>query len=132
MWVCWSFAPLSEFQGSNSRAEAGNVKPGIDFILRVFKGLPRVGISAVCGTWSSRGGYFPSGQRALFGRIHGAQGRAKARTTLDGVAIRGYETPAVFSRSFLRSAKILMQNCAILRNALRMLNRQTPSVGNAV
>jgi hypothetical protein len=25
-----------------------------------------------------------------------------------------------------------MQNCAILRNTLRMLNRQTPSVGNAV
>jgi len=36
------------------------------------------------------------------------------------------------SRSFLRSAKILMQNGAILRNTLRMLNRQTPSVGNAV
>jgi hypothetical protein len=39
---------------------------------------------------------------------------------------------AVFSRSFLRSAKILLQNGAILRNTLRMLNLQTPSVGNAV
>jgi hypothetical protein len=41
----------------------------------------------------------------------------------NGVAIRGYETSAVFSRSFLRSAKILMQNGAILRNTLRILNR---------
>jgi hypothetical protein len=39
---------------------------------------------------------------------------------------------AVFSRSFLRSAKILLQNGPILRNTLRMLNLQTPSVGNAV
>ena len=39
---------------------------------------------------------------------------------------------AVFSRSFLRSAKILLQNGAILRNTLRMLNLQTPSLGNAV
>jgi len=29
-------------------------------------------------------------------------------------------------------AKILLQNGAILRNTLRMLNRQTPSVGNAL
>jgi hypothetical protein len=33
---------------------------------------------------------------------------------------------------FSRSAKILLQNGAILRNTLRMLNLQTPSVGNAV
>ena len=37
-----------------------------------------------------------------------------------------------FSRSFLRSAKFLVQNRAILRNTVRMLNRQTPSLGNAV
>jgi hypothetical protein len=39
---------------------------------------------------------------------------------------------AVFSRSFLRSAKILLQNGAILRHTLRMLNRQMPSASNAV
>jgi hypothetical protein len=39
---------------------------------------------------------------------------------------------AVFSWSSLRSAEILLQNGAILRNTLRMLNLQTPSVGNAV
>jgi hypothetical protein len=39
---------------------------------------------------------------------------------------------ARFSRSLVRSDKILLQNGAILRNTLRMLNRQTPSVGNAV
>jgi hypothetical protein len=39
---------------------------------------------------------------------------------------------AVFSPSFLRSAKILMQNRAILRNTLRMLNRQKPSADNAM
>ena len=49
-----------------------------------------------------------------------------------GVEIRGYDSSAVFSRSFLRSAKILLQNGATLRNTLRMLNRQIPSVGNAV
>jgi hypothetical protein len=37
-----------------------------------------------------------------------------------------------FSRSFLRSAKILLQNLAILRNAARMRNRCTPSVRNGV
>ena len=37
-----------------------------------------------------------------------------------------------FLRSFLRSAKILLQNGATLSNALRMLNRQIPSVGNTV
>ena len=37
-----------------------------------------------------------------------------------------------FSRSFLRSAKILLQNCAILRNALRKRNYELPSVSNAV
>jgi hypothetical protein len=37
-----------------------------------------------------------------------------------------------FSRSFLRSAKILLQNDAILCNAARMLNRRIRSVGNAV
>lgn len=40
--------------------------------------------------------------------------------------------PRFFSRSFLRSAKILMQNGAILRNTLRMRNHQTPSASNAV
>jgi len=39
---------------------------------------------------------------------------------------------ASFSRSFLRSAEILMQNGAILRNTLRMLNRQTPCGGNVM
>jgi hypothetical protein len=37
-----------------------------------------------------------------------------------------------FLRSVLRSAEILLQNGAILRNTLRMLNRQIPSVSNAV
>ena len=39
---------------------------------------------------------------------------------------------AVFSRSFLRSAKILLQNGATLRNTLRMLNLQPPGLGNAM
>ena len=39
---------------------------------------------------------------------------------------------AYFSRSFPRSAKFLLQNCAILHNGLRTLIRQTPSPGNAV
>jgi hypothetical protein len=39
---------------------------------------------------------------------------------------------AFFHSLFLRSDKILLRNSAILRNTLRMLNRQIPSVGNAV
>jgi hypothetical protein len=35
-----------------------------------------------------------------------------------------------FSRSVLWSAKILVQNVAILGNTVRMLNRQIPSVSN--
>ena len=54
------------------------------------------------------------------------------RPEFSGVAIRGYETSVVFSRSFLRSAKILLQNGATLRNTLRILNRHIPRVGNAV
>lgn len=37
-----------------------------------------------------------------------------------------------FLRFVLRSSKILLQNGAILRNTLRILSRQIPSVGNAV
>lgn len=37
-----------------------------------------------------------------------------------------------FLRSVLRSSKILLQNRAILRNTLRMLNRQILGAGNAV
>jgi len=37
-----------------------------------------------------------------------------------------------FLRSVLRSIKILLQNGAILRNTLRMLNRQIPGASNAV
>ncbi len=37
-----------------------------------------------------------------------------------------------FLRSVLRSSKILLQNGAILRNTLRMLNRQIPGASNAV
>ena len=44
------------------------------------------------------------------------------------------QLPVLDSKAFevLRSAKILLQNGATLRNTLRMLNRQTPSLGNAV
>src|SRR5215813_10717365 len=37
-----------------------------------------------------------------------------------------------FSRSLLRSGNCWLQNRAILRNTMRTLNRQIPSVGNAV
>jgi hypothetical protein len=37
-----------------------------------------------------------------------------------------------FLRSVLRSAKILMQNSATLRNALRKLNYESPSISNAM
>jgi hypothetical protein len=37
-----------------------------------------------------------------------------------------------FLRSVLRSIKILLQNGAILRNKLRMVNRQIPGASNAV
>src|SRR5262249_6355589 len=37
-----------------------------------------------------------------------------------------------FLRSVPRSGKILMQNCAILRNALRKRNYESPSASNAM
>ena len=38
----------------------------------------------------------------------------------------------IFLRSILRSGKILIQNCAILRNALRKRNYESPNVSNDV
>ena len=42
----------------------------------------------------------------------------------------GEKRDPIFSRSVLRSAKILMQKCAILRNAARIGFPETPSVRN--
>jgi hypothetical protein len=39
---------------------------------------------------------------------------------------------SLIGRSFLRSDKILLQNCAILRNALRKRNDELPSGSNGM
>jgi hypothetical protein len=47
--------------------------------------------------------------------------------------VNGKESRSVsFSRSILRSGKILLQKCAILRNALRKRNDELPSGSNGM
>ena len=56
--------------------------------------------------------------------------RQKVRKT--GAGQRLTSASRNFLRSVLRSGKILMQDCAILRNALRKRNYESPGVSNAV